>query len=73
VPFNSINMALDLLLEEEGHNLSASGNETLRMSIQVKILYDCIKCFLLSKFDFHLSVVCRDEDNYGRYIRLCQD
>ncbi len=35
MPFNSINMALDLLLEEEGHNLSASGNETLCMSIQV--------------------------------------
>jgi signal transduction histidine kinase len=35
VPFNSINMALDLLLEEEGHTLSASGNETLCMAIQV--------------------------------------
>jgi hypothetical protein len=35
VPFNSIDMALDLLLEEEGYNLSASGNETLCMATQV--------------------------------------
>ncbi len=35
MPFNSIDMALNLLLEEEGHNLSASGKETLSMATQV--------------------------------------
>jgi hypothetical protein len=82
VPFNLVNMALELPLEEKGQKLSASGDDTLQMSIQVYILYDCMKCFCYPNFIFIYltcisslsSVVYRDEDNYGRYIRLlCQD